>query len=387
MAKRSTARALVRLRSDGSATLVPAGGAPRDFPDIGSALVRAGAGVEATLVVPGTAVRLLSLPVPRRNRSVFLGALPFAIEDLVATPTDTLDIVAARPGRDSVVVAVADTSLVSSWRQQARDAGIRLAAILPEPVCLPRAADGRWTVMFDGAFASVRCDPAPGFGCDAEALPDLLERRRRESGIAAPGLLVQGDGPVPQGWPVTRAGPPYDPVHFLDIGSGAASGPDLAGAGPEPARERTGQRALAVALATVAVALAGVAVMGRLQMAALDERILETRRAGIAAFRTALPSEPTVLDPRRQLQAYLTRQERRRAEARRFAALALTLDAAVADAPGTRLHAFTLGTDGYRLEFTGSRAGFAANFVERAEFPGAATASSDGGRLVLLVPR
>lgn len=385
--------ALVRLAADGSAALAPPGtDAPvRRFATLRDALAAAGADV--MLIVPGVAVRLLRLTLPPRNRAAFLRALPFAVEERVAGPAESLRVAAAPPERDgTVLVAAVDDALFDRWRRTATEAGARLTAVLAEPLCLPAAAG--WIVLFDGGAASVRCDPLPGFGCDAAALPELLARRHRETAAGSgtpPTLHVHGDGPLPPGWPTVHH-PCPEPAALLRQALSAPPRPDLLAALGTEAEARSSGRALAVALGALALAALGVGGAGWWETAALQERIRDTRLQTIDAYHAAVPHEPVVLDARRQMQAHLDRQRLRHAESRRFAALVLAMDAALAADPRMRVRAFALDGDRYRLEVEGAgpdlarRLEAALGEIGGAPVPVAAMAGG-GGRLVLTLPR
>lgn len=339
--------AVVRLSASGTAAVVRAGdptiAQARDLAEAFRA-----AGRTAILIVPGLDARLARLSLPPRNRSAFLSALPFAVEDRVAGPAESIAVAAAAPERDgTLVVAVASRTLLDGWRRSAAEAGTRLRAVLAEPLCLPASPTG-WTVLFADGVATVRCDPALGFACDADSLAELLRRRLDEAGGGAPpALTVYGSGPVPVAWPSTRH-PCRDPLALLWPQCRPVPAPDLLTAVTN-ADDGVGRRTLAASLAGLAAAAAGVAILGALEAADFTHRVAAARQEAIGIFRRALPDQTAILDPRRQMQLRLDQVRQGRTDAERLAAIVLALDAALAADPGLRVRSIVLDGDGYRL--------------------------------------
>ena len=97
--------------------------------------------VEIVVLVPAEDVLLTEARVPARNRAQLLQALPFAVEDQLLAPVESLHFAAATGEGDAVGVAVVAKATLRSWLDRLSEAGIRADAILPDSLALPFAPD------------------------------------------------------------------------------------------------------------------------------------------------------------------------------------------------------------------------------------------------------
>ncbi|UZK67468.1 type II secretion system protein GspL [Sphingomonas sp. M1-B02] len=169
-----------------------------------------------TMLVPTEQVRLLAVDLPLANRAKRLEALPFAVEDLIAEPVESVHLaLGAEIGPRRYLVGVVGHELMAGWVERAEEAGLGQAAIVPDALALPRPATGQWAVDVAADRAVVRSEA--GFALPAamlrpaweaagkpfitsfgEALPEGVEpgemgRTGAFSGLAVPALdLRQG---------------------------------------------------------------------------------------------------------------------------------------------------------------------------------------------------
>ncbi|ATD08056.1 MULTISPECIES: type II secretion system protein GspL [Pseudoalteromonas] len=93
------------------------------------------------LLLPATAVQLRTLELPAKWNRKLEQALPFMLEEHVATDIDALFIAIGKPGMKAdthtIDVAICDSSWLQSWFSAFDDAGISVSKALPDALCLP----------------------------------------------------------------------------------------------------------------------------------------------------------------------------------------------------------------------------------------------------------
>lgn len=144
----------------------------------------------ATILVPTGQVRLLAVDLPLPSHARRVAALPFAIEDRIAEPVDSVHIALGEqiaPGR--YLVGIVRHDVMARWVAQADEAGIGHAAMVPDVLTLPRPAEG-WAVSQSGGRAAVRDADGTGFEVPAPLLRPAWEAADR------PGIISYGE-PLP----------------------------------------------------------------------------------------------------------------------------------------------------------------------------------------------
>jgi general secretion pathway protein L len=128
-------------------------------------------GGPATILVPTEQVRLLAVELPLANRAKRLGALPFAIEDMIAEPVESVHLALGEeisPKR--YLVGVVRHDIMARWTEIAEEAGLGHAAMVPDALALPRPSEGAWAVELAGDRAVVRAGDGTGFALPASLL-------------------------------------------------------------------------------------------------------------------------------------------------------------------------------------------------------------------------
>lgn len=133
-------------------------------------------GGPATMLVPTEQVRLLAVDLPLPNRAKRLEALPFAIEDQVAEPMESLHLVlGAELSPKKYLVGVVAQEVMAGWTAIAESAGLGHAAIVPDALALPRPGEGEWAVSLTRGRALVRSGEGIGFAVPAALLMPAWE--------------------------------------------------------------------------------------------------------------------------------------------------------------------------------------------------------------------
>lgn len=166
-------------------------------------IIAAGDG-PATILVPGEAVRLMCVDLPVAGIARRREALPFAIEDQVAEPVESLHLVLGpeiAPRRH--LVAVVSHAVMAQWAAIADAGGLGHAAIVPDPLSLPVPSPGEWFAAAAGPRVLVRSSDGTGFACSAGVLGAAWEAAGRPAVTALDATL-----PAPlDGAPVVPAAP------------------------------------------------------------------------------------------------------------------------------------------------------------------------------------
>jgi general secretion pathway protein L len=136
---------------------------------------------EIVVLVPAEEVLVTEARIPARNRAQLLQALPFAVEDQLLAPVESLHFTSATGEGDAVGVAVVAKTTLQSWLDRLSAAGIRADALLPDSLALPFASD-RATVLAEDDRAVVRLARWSAFAC---ALPDLSDWLQRAGDATA----------------------------------------------------------------------------------------------------------------------------------------------------------------------------------------------------------
>lgn len=149
----------------------------------GDRLIIVSAEGPATILVPTERVRLLAVDLPLPNRARRLAALPFAIEDQVAEPIDSLHLAlgarvdpAGAPNR--YLIGVVRAEIMAAWAALAEEQGMAGAPMVPDVLLLPRSAEG-WTVEVRDGRALVLAADGTGFALPAALLGSAWEAAGR----------------------------------------------------------------------------------------------------------------------------------------------------------------------------------------------------------------
>lgn len=132
------------------------------------------AGASRTVViVPGNEVLLSQARVPGRNRQRVLKAIPYVLEEQLASDVEALHFAIGPARDDDYPVAVVDRSRMAGWAELLAEHDIVATQWVPEMLALPLTEDG-WSLMIDGDSVLVRSGPCAGFVSDLETFPELV---------------------------------------------------------------------------------------------------------------------------------------------------------------------------------------------------------------------
>ncbi len=151
----------------------------------GREMIIAEPGGPATVLVPSESVLLLAVDLPVAGRARRLAALPFAVEDRIAEPIESVHLALGKevaPKR--FLVAVVRHERMADWVDRAEEAGLGRAAMVPDALALPVPPEGAWSVDLGDHRAVVRAGDGTGFACPAAMLRPAWEAAGRPPAIA-----------------------------------------------------------------------------------------------------------------------------------------------------------------------------------------------------------
>ncbi len=151
----------------------------------GEALVASDADGPATVLVPSEAVRLLAVDLPLPTRAKRIAALPFAVEELIAEPVDSVHLALGMelsPRR--YLVGVVRHDRMAEWIARVTAERLNHAALVPDALALPVPGAGEWAVELGETRALVRAGDGTGFAIPAPLLRTAWEAAGKPRTIA-----------------------------------------------------------------------------------------------------------------------------------------------------------------------------------------------------------
>ena len=169
-------RLLLRLHSDESLTWLAqdAQGRALSGANTGAPPAETLARARRILVlVPTEQVLLLETPRMSAQRAQFVKALPFALEDQLASPVEDLHFaLPERLNEARVPVAIVERQVLRGWLDRLGRDGIRPDALIPEALALPFVAGS--TLVIEDKRALLRTALSQAGASDLAELPDWL---------------------------------------------------------------------------------------------------------------------------------------------------------------------------------------------------------------------
>jgi general secretion pathway protein L len=153
------------------------------------------------MLVPTEQVRLLGVDLPLPSRAKRLEALPFAIEDQIAEPIESVHLaLGAEIAPKRYLVGVVRHDVMAGWVDAAEEAGLGHAAMVPDALALPRPAEGEWAVELGADRAVVRAGDGTGFAVPPAMLQAVWQAADRPAtrsyGTPLPAEMMAGGSTI-----------------------------------------------------------------------------------------------------------------------------------------------------------------------------------------------
>ena len=269
---------------------------PREGPAAEVASVARGA--EVTLLLGSAYVLLTDVSVKARNRRLLLNAVPYALEDHLATDVEDLRVVTGEPvGPDRYAVAVATDAVIGTFENDLRGAGVALVRIRPYALAIP-LNEGGAAVFGDGSTTVVRTGRAAGFTAPAPAVSDLLSRALADAPADTIEYVRAGSASVLTGASTQRALPGGSVDTWLCGNSAESTALELGSVRRE--RHAMPWRRLAAAAMLFLVALLLHTGFELADARTAEARLEALRDETETVFRTAFPDVRRIVNPRVQ---------------------------------------------------------------------------------------
>jgi general secretion pathway protein L len=258
------------------------------------------------VLLPGEDVVTTTVKLPRKRRRQALKALPFMLEDSIASDV-ALEHLAVGPdnAQDDTLVAITRKEQVRDVLQLFFDAGITPYQMLPDYAMLQAAPDS-WQVLVDGDRAMVRCPDSTGFSTSLARLPLLLNiGKDTESGNTARTVKVirSGDTTAPDlsgDWQIEEQ-LVASPLQHLAADIPNASLNLLQGEFKVMQQDAWNWRPWATAAALAVVAVTIALLETGLETVQLNRETDQLQAAMFELAREALPDTEQIRDPQTQL--------------------------------------------------------------------------------------
>lgn len=297
----------------------PAGGGSRPSDGEAAALARFTRGRRVCVLVPAEQVLLTEVQVSARRRREVLQAVPYALEDQLLEEVEATRFgIGEREPEGRVAVAAMNRARLEAMVEPLRLARVRVQAVLPDCLALPRAAEG-WTLLAEGGRLVARTGPLAGLALETDAalaaLAELLARTPRPPRVrllAAPG--VDGAALAAR---LGRAGLGEVAVEQLANAAAAYGAPESTALALDlcpPAAEAPGAGRLWMASAALLLAALGLHA-GLLAWRALaaERELAAVRAESEALFRESFPEVGRLVDLRVQAAREVERMRARAA--------------------------------------------------------------------------
>lgn len=263
---------------------------------------------ERVAVTPGELVTIHTLAIPARSRSKAVAAVPYMLEESLASNVDDLEfrlLQWVRGGESTVAVVSRD--VMDEWHDRLRDLPAPVTGLVPEYFLLPQHTGGRCTLAADGqGRIIIRTRPLEGLVIDDDELELWWENMGNaalpvavNSTEHARRLVVRGGAMVTE-WHVGAT--------FTEWMRHGHQLPDSVNLLRDDANR--GESASASTWMKIAAVLLGLSLLLRVGMDAYDHVTLSNREARLdrdieATLKEAFPDITRIVNPRAQMEQRL----------------------------------------------------------------------------------
>lgn len=147
------------------------------------------AGASVIVLVPGIEVSLMNAQVPTQNRQKLLKAIPYLLEEQLASDVEDLFFALGDriPG-DRIPCAVVARTCMDSWMTRLAEFKLQPDVLLPDYLSLPYEP-GVWTLYKDADGILLRTDVQAGAYVELDNLQPMLEIALSDAGELRPARL------------------------------------------------------------------------------------------------------------------------------------------------------------------------------------------------------
>ncbi len=273
------------------------------------------AGARTIVIIPGSMVFLGHAQIPSRNRQRILSALPFMLEDQLASDIDQLHFALGERDDNGIVnTAVIEKTVMDTSLARLRSFDIEPDILVPDILCVEQTP-GHWALFQDQNHSLLRTGVQSGAAIDNENLAAITEIFLGEAGENAPDAidcfyrevqpapLIGLDDTVELSYQAINE----DPLSFLARGYNENTVINLL-QGKYSRREQLGKLwrpwIPALALLTILIVINGGMTIADYFQLSKTETLLTKNIEKI--YRDTFPDARRVVNPKVQMQRHLT---------------------------------------------------------------------------------
>lgn len=131
-------------------------------------------GRRATVLLDGACVSLDAINIPSQNKQRQLQAVPFAMEDQLASDIDDMHFALGKRQEDQNIPVVSiNKNLLEKILADFKQAEIKIEILSVDIIALPFEASG-WTILIDNENTLIKSNEFTGYYCDRDNLSAIL---------------------------------------------------------------------------------------------------------------------------------------------------------------------------------------------------------------------
>jgi len=149
-------------------------------------------GCRVVVIVPAADLLLTSATVPSRSRQRIVSAVPYLLEDQLASDVEQLHfVIGAADAAGRVATVVVEHQKMQQWLELLRTHHVEPHTVVADLCCLPQSDAPEWSLLLEGDTVLVSTGRNQGFVVDADNLMLMLRStlQTREKGAGAPEQL------------------------------------------------------------------------------------------------------------------------------------------------------------------------------------------------------
>jgi len=144
-------------------------------------------GKPVVLILPGEDILMSQVTLPIRQMAKLRKAVPYALEEKLATDVEELHFAIGQRTQDITDVAIIEKQRLDQWLEPFNKQQIKPRAVVPDILSLPWNPE-EWTVLQEDDRALVRTGQYAGFCCDRDNVEAFLSAKLNDN-VNPPSLI------------------------------------------------------------------------------------------------------------------------------------------------------------------------------------------------------
>jgi len=131
-------------------------------------------GKHATVLIDSACINIETVNIPGQNKQRQAQAVPFALEEQLATDIDDMHFALGKKTSDQLIPVISiDRSLLEDSLQKFSEAGIFVSVLSADILALP-FTENNWSILVDENSCIIKTDHGNGYYCDRDNLSVIL---------------------------------------------------------------------------------------------------------------------------------------------------------------------------------------------------------------------